>query len=310
MQPPSTGPRAASPLVGQSYAWLATALIATSFPVGEAISPQLDPFVLTFLRFLLAAVVIALFVGWRYGIAWPGWEGLGRYALISLAMSGFFVTMFEALRHTTALNTGTLFVLTPAITALYCVFLFGERPRGRTLLALAFGFIGAVWVIFRGDPDRLFALEINYGDGMFLLGCFMVSAYAPLVRKLHRGEPAPVIAFWTLSCASVWLLLFTNTRLLHVDWDGVATEVYVGIVYLAIVSTVISTTLYQAAALLIGPQRLAAYVYLNPALVVVMDWAIGKGLPPLMVLPGVLIVLAATVVLQLRQPAPVSQPAT
>lgn len=305
---PSPG-RAPSLLLGQFYAWLATTLIATSFPVGEAISPGLDPFVLTFLRFALAAVVIGLFVGWRYGIAWPGWHGLGRYGLISLAMSGFFVTMFEALRYTTALNTGTLFVLTPAITAFYCIFLFGEWPRGRTLLALAFGFVGAVWVIFRGDPARLLALEVNYGDGMFLLGCFMVSFYAPLVRKLHRGEPAPVIAFWTLSFASLWVLLATNTRLLHVDWAAIAPEIYVGIVYLAIVSTVISTTLYQAAALIIGPNRLAAYVYLNPALVVVMDWAIGKGLPPLMTLPGVIIVLAATVVLQLRQSARISQAA-
>lgn len=301
--------RAPSLLLGQFYAWLSTALIATSFPVGEAISPGLDPFVLTFLRFLLAAVVIGVLVGWRYGIAWPGWGGIGRYALISLAMSGFFVTMFEALRHTTALNTGTLFVLTPAITALYCIFLFGEWPRGRRVLALLFGFVGAVWVIFRGDPDRLLALEVNYGDGMFLLGCFMVSFYAPLVRKLHRGEPAPVIAFWTLSFASVWVLLATNTRLLQVDWGAVDTIVYAGIVYLAIVSTVISTTLYQAAALIIGPNRLAAYVYLNPALVVLMDWAIGKGLPPLLTLPGVLIVLAATLVLQMRQPAPVSKAA-
>ena len=309
MQSPSAGPRAASPLAGQSYAWLATALIATSFPVGEAISPGLDPLILTFLRFVLAAIVIGVFVAARYGLRWPGWPALGRYVLISLVMSGFFIAMFEALRHTTALNTGTLFVLTPAITALYCIFLFGERPRGRTLLALAFGFIGAVWVIFRGDPARLLALEINYGDGIFLLGCLMVAAYAPLVRKFHRGEPAPVIAFWTLACASGWLVLFANTRLLHIEWAAIGTEVYVGIAYLAIFSTVISTTLYQAAALMIGPQRLSAYVYLNPARVVVMDWAIGKGLPPLMTLPGVLIVLAATVVLQLRHPAPVSQAA-
>jgi len=297
---------AASPLLGQFYAWLATTLIATSFPIGEAISPGLDPFVLTFLRFLLAAAVLGLFVAARFGIAWPGWEGLGRYALISLAMSGFFVTMFEALRHTTALNTGTLFVLTPAITAFYCIFMFGEWPRGRTVFALAFGFVGAVWVIFRGDPARLLALEVNYGDGMFLAGCFMVSFYAPLVRKLYRGEPAPVVAFWSLAFAALWLLIAANTRLLRIDWSAVPDMVYVGIVYLAIVSTVISTTLFQAAAVIIGPNRLAAYVYLNPALVVLMDWAIGKGLPPLLTLPGVLIVLAATAVLQLRPVAPVS----
>ena len=37
--------------------------------------------------------------------------------------------------------------------------------------------------------------------------------------------------------------------------------------------------------------------YLNPLLVLVIDFAVGKGLPPLRILPGVAIALAATFVL-------------
>ena len=44
---------------GHLFTMLATALVATSFPVGGAIAHGLDSLVLTFLRFTLAAVLFA-----------------------------------------------------------------------------------------------------------------------------------------------------------------------------------------------------------------------------------------------------------
>ena len=55
--------------------------------------------------------------------------------------------------------------------------------------------------------------------------------------------------------------------------------------------------MFQAAAIKLGPNRVAAYYYLNPLLVLVIDFAVGKGLPSLRILPGVAIALAATFVL-------------
>ncbi len=48
---------------------LATALVATSFPVGAAITNGLDSLVLTFLRFALAALLVAPIVAWQDGKA-------------------------------------------------------------------------------------------------------------------------------------------------------------------------------------------------------------------------------------------------
>lgn len=285
-------------LTGQMQIWGATLLIATSFPVGAAIAPGLDPAVLTLLRFVMAAVLFAPIVAWRYGLAWPGWRALAGYAGISLCMTGFFWSMFEALRYTTALNTGTIFVLIPSLAALYSFILLGDRLGRYRLTALGLGMAGAVWVIFRGDLDRLLGLQFNRGDLIFLAGCFLMGAYGPLVKKLHRREPPAVISFWSVATGCVWLLLFTNTKLVTTDWGAIGAGVFAGIAYLAVFTTILSTFLFQAATITLGPNRVAAYYYLNPLLVVLIDWAVGKGLPPLRVLPGVVIALAATFVLQ------------
>ncbi|MDA0369447.1 MAG: DMT family transporter [Proteobacteria bacterium] len=298
-------------MTGQLQIWGATALIATSFPVGEAIARGLDPAVLTLLRFVVAAVLFTPIIAWRYGLSWPGWRALGGYAAISLCMTGFFWSMFEALRHTTALNTGTIFVLIPSLAALYSFLLLGDRLGRYRLTALGLGMVGAVWVIFRGDLDRLLGLQFNRGDLIFLAGCFVMAAYGPLVKKLHRQEPPAIIAFWSVLTGCVWLALFSNVKLVTTNWAAIDTGVIVGIVYLAVFTTILSTFLFQAATIKLGPNRVAAFYYINPLLVVLIDWIVGKGLPPLRVLPGVAIALAATFVLQQaarQKPAAAPQP--
>jgi len=286
-----------SDITGQFQIWGATVLIATSFPVGQAITQGLDPAVLTFLRFVIAAALFAPVIAWRYGLKWPGWSALAGYAGISLCMTGFFWAMFEALRFTTALNTGTIFVLIPSLAAIYSFFLLGDRLGRYKLTALALGVIGAVWVIFRGDLDRLLGLQFNRGDLIFLAGCFLMAGYGPLVKKLHRQEPPAVISFWSVATGCVWLALFSNTKLFSTDWTAIDAGVWTGIIYLAVMTTILSTFLFQAAAIKLGPNRVAAYYYLNPLLVVVIDFVVGKGLPPLRIVPGVVIALAATFVL-------------
>jgi hypothetical protein len=41
-----------------------------------------------------------------------------------------------------------------------------------------------------------------------------------------------------------------------------------------------------------------AYSYFYPAFVLVINWGLGKGLPPAIILPGVVVISLATVVLQ------------
>jgi len=276
---------------------ICAALVSTSFTVGAAIAAGLDPAVLTLVRFLVATAMLAPYVMLRHGLQFS-WSLSGRAALISLCLVVFFWCMFLALRYTTALNTSVIFTLVPSIAGIYAVFLVRERLAARQLAALAVGMVGSVWVIFRGDPGLLLAMAWNQGDAIFFGGCLAMGLYTPLVRRLHRGESMVVLTFWILVTGSLWLLLLTAGRLPHVLWAEVPLMVWAGIGYLAFFTTVVSFFLTQYAIPFIGPTRVMAYSYCYPAMVVVLDLLLGHGLPDLMVLPGVVIVIAAMLVLQ------------
>ena len=277
---------------------LAAILVSTSFVVGKGIADGLDPAVLTLIRFLIAALLFAPYVSRCHGLALPPWRRLAGYAAISAVLVAFFWCMFESLRYTSALNTSALFTMVPGVSGVYGAVLLRERLGVSRLLALLFGMVGALWIIFRGDFDLLLALAFNKGDLIFIAGCFAMAFYTPLVKLFYRREPMAVMTLWVLVTGVGWLLLLSAPRLAAVPWRQVAPMVWLGIAYLAVFSTIITFFLTHFATPLIGSTRVMAYSYFYPALVLGLDWLLGKGLPPLMTLPGVIIVLLATVVLQ------------
>ncbi len=276
---------------------VAATLVSTSFTVGAAIAKELDPAILTFVRFTLAASIFGPWVHFRYGLGFSISLFL-RCALISGCLVIFFCCMFLSLRYTTALNTSVIFALVPSISGVYALFITGERLGRGQLLALLCGMAGVIWVIFRGEPAQLLAMEWNRGDAIFLGGCFAMGLYTPLIKLVHRGEPMAVMTFWVLVTGSLWLLLFVGARLPALAWSAIPGFAWLGIGYLAIFTTIITFFLTQYAVPYLGPTRVMAYSYLYPGLVLLIDLGLGHGLPPPRVVPGVLVVLAAMFILQ------------
>ena len=276
----------------------AMALIATTFPIGDVIAGTGDTAVLMFIRFAMASAIFAPIVAWRHGLIWPGWRAIARYSTVSGAATVFFWTMLESLKTTDSLNSSAISTTIPVFTAIFAALLVRERMGRMRLAALGVGLLGALWIIFRGDSERLIALQLNYGDVLFLPGCIAMGLYAGLIRKMHRGEPVMVMSFWFTVLTAFWLLVIANTKIASIDLAMVDGSVLGSLAWLAIGPSVITFFLVQQTTLKIGATRVQAYTYLIPAIVLLMDWAIGRGLPSLMTLPGIAIIVGASLLIQ------------
>lgn len=276
---------------------LCALLVSGSFLASAAISHELDPLLLTFLRFSLASILFAPLIWFRYGLA-VGLASLARYALISAVLVIFFWSMFLSLRYTSALNTSVIFTLVPGLSSIYAMLLNRERLGPTRLMALLLGGVGALWIIFRGDFTLLSAFVWNKGDLIFGAGCLFMGLYTPLVRLLHRGEPMLQMAFWIMVTGTFWLALLAGPKVLELSWSAISPRVWWGIGYLAIFSTIISFFLTQYATLFLGPTRVAAYSYLYPGFVLVLEFFFGGQWPGVEIFPGLAIVLTAMLLVQ------------
>ncbi len=285
---------------------LASLIIASSFVVGAAITDGLEPAVLTLIRFVFSVVVFAPWIAVRFGrerafrCSWPLFL---RCGVISFCLVAFFVGMFYALRFTTALNTSVIYTLVPAMSALISFLLVREKFSLRVIFALILGLVGAVWVIFEGNLSLLWSLQWGYGDMVFAGACVVMSFYTPLLKFLYRGEEMEEITYWILVSGSVWLVLYVCGRSVYhaglaalspssivaalIACTDAPFSVWAGIVYLALFSTILSFYLTQIAIPHLGPTRVIAFSYSYPALVLVIEFCLGHGLPQVQVLPGV-----------------------
>ncbi len=273
-------------------------LIGTTFPVGEAITGGLDPAALTFVRFVVAAAAFGLVLLLRGELARPSRSLIVRSGVIGALMAVFFVAMFEALRWTSALSTGALFTLVPLFSAGFGYAINGQRMRPVHLLYLAIGAAGAVWIVFDGSVEKLLSLSLGRGELIFVAGAVAFSLYAPAIKRLYRGEPPAVFAFWNLVMGAVLLGAYAVPALLETDLGAVQMHVWLGIIYLGIFTTAISFFLSTLGSLSLPAFKVMSYTYLTPAVVAVIAVVFFGELPSPSVAAGIAVVMSVTFLLQ------------
>jgi drug/metabolite transporter (DMT)-like permease len=274
-----------------------SALVAGSFALGALVAGLIDPVALTAARFLVAGIAmvgVALVAGGfpRAALAAP-W----RYLVLVGVFSVYFILMFEGLKTASAVSTAAVFTLTPLMAAGFGFVLLGQRMTRRIALALALGAAGAIWVIFRGDPAALAAMEIGRGEAIFLGGCVAHALYTPLVARLNRGESALVFPVGTFFGGFLVMAAFGWREIAATPWTELPAIVWWVGGYLTLVTSALTLILLQYASLRLPSSKVMAYTYLVPAWVILWDAALGQPLPPVKVAAGVAMTALALVLL-------------
>ena len=273
-----------------------SALVAGSFSLGAMAAPHIAPLALTTLRFALAAVVLWAFLRFR-GERAPAvaFHALWRYILLGGLFSLYFVLMFEGLKTARPVSAAAVYATTPLVTAGFGWLLLGQRPSVRMAVAVWIAGLGALWVIFRADIAALLSFQLGRGEAIYFLGCVAHSLYIPLIRILNRGESALVFTLGTVIGAMVGLTLAGLPALVATDWAALPPIVWITIVYTAVFATAASFALTQFASLRIPAANVMAYTYLVPVWVILWEIALGAGGPPVMILPGIALILLALI---------------
>lgn len=276
-----------------------SALIAGSFSLGGQVANDIAPAALNALRFVIAAAVVGAVIAARGGWGDAG-RALGapwRYVLLGGLFGVYFVTMFEGLKTAPPVSAAAVFTLTPIMSGIFGYILLRQVMGGRIVLALSLGAAGALWVIFRADLSALVAFEIGRGEAIFFWGCMAHAFYTPLVRVLNRGEPILVFTFWTLLTTAVIIGAYGWSDILATDWGALRPLVWVTMVYTAVAASSMTVFLVQFATMRLPSSKVMAYTYLTPSWVLIWELALGQPLPPLLVLGGVALTIAALVLL-------------
>ena len=274
-----------------------SALVAGSFSLGSMAAPHIAPDALNAVRFVIAAVILAILVAATGGMDRSALRAPWRYVVLALFLVAYFVLMFEGLKTGAPVSMAAVFTLTPLMAAGFGWLLLRQVLTGRMALALGIGGVGALWVIFRADLSAFLAFVIGRGEMIYFLGCVAHAVYAPLVPKLNRGERPAVFTLGVLIAGAILLLIFGFPSLRATDWSTLPPIVWITIAYTAVFASALTFLLLQYASLRLPSAKVMAYTYLTPSWVILWEMALGRPLPPGLILVGVAMTMGALALL-------------
>lgn len=279
-------------------------LVSFSFTFGAMVAKDIDPGVLTLLRFVVATTALAI-IAVLSGIQIRRiLNRVWRWLVIGGLFAGYFITMFEALRLTTPLATSAVFTLTPLIAAGFGRVLIGARIGATMLSALILGGIGALWVIFRADLGLLLALGVGPGERLFFLGVVAHALVPALTRRLAPEASSLEAALGTSIGALLAAGIFALPDALVTEFSALRPLVWLVVLYLGLVTTALTFFLLQVAIARISPGKVMAYTYLMPSLVLAQSLVFQSRNEPPLIYVGVILTLAALIMLVLQDAKP------
>lgn len=283
---------------------LFSALVAGSFSLGSLVANEIAPLALNAVRFVIAAVAVGVAAFLTQGVPRRAFVAPWRYLVLGGFFAVYFVLMFEGLKTAAPVSSAAVFTLVPAMAAVFAVILLRQRITPRIALALGVGGTGALWVIFRADWSAFVAFELGRGEAIFFVGCISHAIYTPMVRLLNRGESAVQFTFGTLIAGAVLLVVVGWSDIRATEWSNLRPLVWVTILYVALFASASTFVLLQFATLRLPSAKVMAYTYLVPSWVIGWEAALGHGLPPMLIIGGVVLTIIALVLLLRDDDAP------
>jgi len=256
-------------LTSNAILLLWVSLMASSFVMSEQLLPYANPIASTGLRFILASIFMLAFVR-KSAFTLLTRKKLGHYFVISLLLVLFFIGLFEALKTTTAMRTSVIYTLLPIVSVVLTTLMLKLVTPRKQIFAFIIGTIGAVWVLLAFTQEKLIPMQWHLGDSIFLAACCALALHVILIKKWTTTDmPAELGAFYIMLLGSLMLLpmLLLFGDLTAIAWQQV--EFWQPLIYLTVFTTMATFFLQQYLLKRVGPNRLLAFTYLIPILVVI-----------------------------------------
>lgn len=274
-----------------------SASVAGSFSLGAIIANDIDPAALTVARFVLAAAILLAVAALGPGLRRADLVAPWRFGVIGGIYAVYFVLMFEGLKTAPAVATAAVFTLSPVLSAAFGWVLLRQGLSRRVALALAIGALGALWVIFRADLRLLLAFQVGRGEVVYFIGCIFHAALPVVMALGARRGGALASTGLAMLAGAVLLLPWGWGAIAATDWANLSPMVWGTLIYVAVFATTATVVLMQYASARLPAAKVMAYTYLVPSWVILWELALGRPVPPALVVPGIALTILALMML-------------
>ncbi|MER1985568.1 MAG: DMT family transporter [Solibacillus sp.] len=248
----------------QALLILATLLWGGNFVIGRAVTGDIPPITLAFLRWCVAFIV---FLPIAYPYIKKDWPKLKAHLPIVciLALTGvacFNTLVYIGVYYTTSINASLMNSSTPIIIYILSFIFLKERLSNYQIFGTLLSLVGVLFIISGGSLTTLFAFSFNKGDLIVLFAVFCWAIYSLLIKQYAGRLPGYSTFLSTIALGAVMLIPFTVYELATTDisihWSA---STFGAILYVGIIASIIAFLSWNAGVVALGANR--ASIYLN-----------------------------------------------
>jgi drug/metabolite transporter (DMT)-like permease len=262
---------------------------------------EIPPLVFTYLRVVLAALVLA--AASRRSRPVPA-SGDFRIPLLGagIAQAAFQLLLIAGLARTTAGTSAILLAASPLMTAAWLGLTARERISSHHWAGLAVGLAGVALVVQGGSAG--FDRGHLSGNLLALAAAAAWALYSLAIEPLAGTLGAVRATGWTMAIAGIILTPVALAGTLRLAWGAVSWAAWAGLVYGATAGMVVAMTLWGRSMHALGPRQTMVYVYLEPvSAVLIAAVLLGETLYPSQAMGALLTFAGVWLAAGWRQPA-------
>jgi len=247
-----------------------------TFIAGRIVAREVGPFSAAFLRFLVASVILLVFV-LRTHRTIPMLDRWQIFPVTMLALTGVFaynVLFFSGLKTVTASRASLIITSNPAFIAIFAAMFFGDRLTFSRTLGILLSISGAMIVISKGRPLQVFEGNPGLGE-LYICGCVLSWVLYSLIGKVALSRLSPLVSV-TYSCVIGTLLLALPafSEGLGASVTSCSYLVWISIIYLGLFGTSLGFIWYYEGIRTIGPSRTGVFINIVPICSIILAFFI------------------------------------
>ena len=247
-----------------------------TFVAGRILGENVGPFSAAFLRFAVAAILLAAIV-WQQEGRLPPLARSQRLPVLFLGLTGVFAYnafFFKGLQLISAGRASLVIALNPVFIALLSAWFYKEKLTPGKITGILLSVTGAMVVISRGSLAGIVQGGIGFGE-LMIFGCVLSWVAYSLVGKAVMQAVSPLVA--TAYAAFLGMLFLAVPAWVEglpgalghytlPEWGSV--------VYLGLFGTVIGFVWYYEGIRQIGPMRAGLFINFVPVSAIVLAFLI------------------------------------
>lgn len=260
---------------------IVVAIWGFGWPAGRVVAQTVPPFTAGWIRYLIAVTCFLVFLK-----ASGNWRTPTKAEWKTLAIIGFFSTfLYQAffmygMRFTAAGDASLMITFNPFFTSLLAIIFLGEKMTARWIFGLILG-ISGIAVLFVYSPNVDIPFDERLLGDILIAGAAGAWACSSILKKKMMTEPAkdaqePLSPLHlTVWASTVGFGIQTVPFIVEVSQQGISNpefDAWIGIIFLAVFSTVLSYVWFADGIKKIGAGRASMYVYLVPIFGILSGW--------------------------------------